>query len=758
MHRILLCPLLAAALLRDGVAEPANPTARQRAFQEQTLRMLPKSKPWEEWLAQSGERAPDFDALPDRPFLPETLRFEDGRTVGTRSQWRVRREELLDLLQHHLFGRLPPPPGNVRVAERRTTEEGSLRVEKIILQFGPQQQARLHLELILPKGRGPHPVFVTQDNHRSWALIAASRGYIGCVYAGSDSNDDTGAFVPLWPDYDWAKLARRAWAASRCVDYLYTRPEVDRARIAITGHSRNGKLSLIAAATDERFTAVISSSSGTGGACSYRLFSAPHFGEDLELMTRVFPDWLHPRARFFAGREHKLPVDQHQLLACIAPRPCLISSALNDNCESLWSLEHVHRAARQVYGFLGKASALELRYRPQTHETKAGDIERYLDWLDTRFGRGTYAVANPPIYPTYADWQATSGEKIRPKDFPERGIADLLTGQGEERIETSGQWAAKRQDLLRRIEWGLGESPPRARGQMGSYGQERAHVAMMLSREKLPAGIEKLPLNFGNYVAGDLYFRAGATNAGNKRPAVIWLHPSPNARGYVPAYPRGEAIHLMLARQGFVVFVFDQIGNGNRIEEGTHFYRRYPRWSLLGATVADTRAAVDALQACAFVEPAGIFVLGYATGGMAALHAAALDDRIAGAVSIAGFTPMRLDTAEKGTGGVARWAQWLPLQPRLGAFVGAEARIPYDYHEVLAAIAPRPVLVVTPQADNQSTPAEVRQCVGEARKAYALLNAEDRIVFEEFDGYNRFSPALKQQAVARLKSLFNVQP
>jgi hypothetical protein len=143
---------------------------------------------------------------------------------------------------------------------------------------------------------------------------------------------------------------------------------------------------------------------------------------------------------------------------------------------------------------------------------------------------------------------------------------------------------------------------------------------------------------------------------------------------------------------------------------------------------------------------------------MAALHAAALDDRIAGAVSIAGFTPMRLDTAEKVTGGVARWAQWLPLQPRLGAFVGAEARIPYDYHEVLAAIAPRPVLVVTPQVDNQSTPANVRQCVEEARKAYALLNAEDRIVFEEFDGYNHFSPALKQQAVARLKSLFNVQP
>ncbi len=627
-----------------------------------------------------------------------------------------------------------------------------------MLQFGPQQQARLHLELILPRGRGPHPVFVTQDNHRNWALIAASRGYIGCVYAGADSNDDTGAFISLWPDYDWAKLARRAWAASRCVDYLYTRPEVDRARIAITGHSRNGKLSLIAAATDERFTAVISSSSGTGGACSYRLFSAVHFGEDLELMTRIFPDWLHPRARFFAGREQKLPVDQHQLLACIAPRPCLISSALNDNCESIWSVEHVYRAARQAYAFLGNANALELRYRPQTHETKAGDVEGYLDWLDTQFGRGSYAAANPPIYPTYADWQAASGEKIRPKDFPERGIADLLVGEGGGRIVTAAQWAGKRPDVVRRIEWGLGEAPPRVRGRVSSYGQERAHVAMMLSREKLPTGIEKAGLAFGNYVAGDLYFRAGATNEAKRSPVVIWLHPGPNARGYVPAYPRGEAIQVTLAREGFVVFAFDQIGNGNRIEESTQFFQRYPHWSLLGATVADTRAAVDALQACEYVDPKRIFVLGYATGGMAALHAAALDDRIAGAVSIAGFTPMRLETAEKGTGGVARWAQWLPLQPRLGAFVGAEARIPYDYHEVLAAIAPRPVLVVTPRVDNQSTLADVRQCVGEAGKAFALLNASDRIVLEEYDGYNQFSPALKQQAVARLKSMVNALP
>lgn len=132
-------------------------------------------------------------------------------------------------------------------------------------------------------------------------MIAASRGYIGCVYAGADSRDDTDAFIPLYPQHDWGKLARRAWAASRCIDYLVTLPLVDPAKIALTGHSRNGKLSLIAAALDERITATISSSAGAGGPCPWRHFSEAQFGEGIELMTRAFPDWFHPRLRFSRG-------------------------------------------------------------------------------------------------------------------------------------------------------------------------------------------------------------------------------------------------------------------------------------------------------------------------------------------------------------------------------------------------------------------------------------------------------------------------
>ena len=143
----------------------------------------------------------------------------------------------------------------------------------VTLEFGPGFAAKLHLEIIVPKGAGPFPVFMTQDTHRRWALVAVSRGYIGCVYAGADSRDDSESWRSVWPGSDWTKLTRRAWAGSRCIDYLHTLPFVDTNKIALAGHSRNGKTALIAAAFDPRVNAVISSSSGAGGVCSYRFFS-----------------------------------------------------------------------------------------------------------------------------------------------------------------------------------------------------------------------------------------------------------------------------------------------------------------------------------------------------------------------------------------------------------------------------------------------------------------------------------------------------
>jgi hypothetical protein len=139
-------------------------------------------------------------------------------------------------------------------------------------------------------------------------------------------------------------------------------------------------------------------------------------------------------------------------------------------------------------------------------------------------------------------------------------------------------------------------------------------------------------------------------------------------------------------------------------------------------------------------------------GATVGLYSAALDPRIAGVVSICGFTPMRTDTLARGTGGVARYSHERDLMPRLGFFVGHEAQIPYDFHELLGLIAPRPMLVVQPQLDRDATPADVESAVNEAKKVYALYSASDKLRFHQPWDYSRLPNQLQDQVIDWMKS------
>jgi hypothetical protein len=119
------------------------------------------------------------------------------------------------------------------------------------------------------------------------------------------------------------------------------------------------------------------------------------------------------------------------------------------------------------------------------------------------------------------------------------------------------------------------------------------------------------------------------------------------------------------------------------------------------------------------------------------LYAAALDPRVKGVVSISGFTPMRTDTADRGTGGIARYSYERGLIPRLGFFVGHEAQLPYDFDDVLSLIAPRPVLVVQPELDRDATPADVHAAVSQASHVYAAYSSNANLELYEPWDYNR---------------------
>ena len=158
------------------------------------------------------------------------------------------------------------------------------------LEFGPEHRAVLRVQLMIPPGNGPFPVFLTNyPRNRPWVATAVRRGYIGCIYFATDpiygNPDDSDNFIDVYPEYDFSCLARWAWAGMRAVDYLYTLPEVDKRKIAISGHSRNGKQALLAAAFDERIAAVIPSSGNTGEGNPWRYTTDMFENESLERIT-----------------------------------------------------------------------------------------------------------------------------------------------------------------------------------------------------------------------------------------------------------------------------------------------------------------------------------------------------------------------------------------------------------------------------------------------------------------------------------------
>ncbi|EON77955.1 hypothetical protein ADIS_1494 [Lunatimonas lonarensis] len=730
-----------------------TPAQRPRDVFASFVRLSAKDSTWEAWQARTGELPPNFDRMPSIPLLPNPLVWKEGEQnipITNLSQWHSQREWIKENVKTLFSGTFPDPPVRITSTVLEERMESSIRVQRIELRFGNHKDAKLNIEVFTPTGEGPFPVFMSQWNHRGWVQIAVRRGYMGVIYAGADEWDDTVLYQEIYPDYDWTALMTRAWGASRVVDYLYTLPEVDRSKIALTGHSRNGKLSLLAGAFDPRFAAIISSSAGTGGEIPYRYTDERHENESLDYLNSIRPQWFHPRLRFYNGREHKLPIDQNSLMALIAPNALLLSSSIREaGGGDPWAIEQNYLSVKTVYCFLGVPDRIGLRFRDGGHGVAARDLESYVDWLDIQFGRSQKTWQNNLYYPFSFDlWAANQTKQVDPMDFPVIAPSyPPLLGS----LSDKSDWERRKPEVRQRLQWLLGSTPPGVSAAPTTDLSDRVdYMDELIQRPNPKNGIRKNLAPYramGDYQYAALYLPADENGdlrmMGEERfPVIVWSHKYINT-GFDRLL---NPLITAFLEKGIAVLVFDQLGYGSRIEEGTEFYDRYPEWSKMGKMITDTQAAIDALQQIPLIDPSHIFLGGYSLGGTISLLTAALDDRVAGVATASGFTPWRNANIGQSYEGIRAFSHLYGLMPKLGYFLGNEQRIPIDFPEIIASIAPRPLLFITPEMDRHADLTAISQAVRLANQVHRLYGP-NRIHHEIPNTFGQFTSIQQQYLV-----------
>ncbi|MCU0878683.1 MAG: acetylxylan esterase, partial [Pirellulaceae bacterium] len=356
-----------------------------------------------------------YPADPEMPAyeLPEVLKLNSGEPVTTAEAWQQeRRSEVLELFRRHVYGRVPATKYQqtfhvVHEDAKALGGAATLRQVEIRIAKGEKSLA-IRVNLFVPNGaKQPVPAFVlicnrgaeNIDANRGAENIDATRatksefwpveegiarGYAMAAFLNADVDPDKhdefqngihGLLdeVPRGDDA-WGTIAAWAWGASRVLDYLLTVPEINPKQIGVIGHSRGGKTALWAAAEDERFAMAVSNDSGCGGASlSRRRFKGR---EQVARITTAFPHWFCAKFKTYAEREDELPIDQHQLIALIAPRAVAVGSASED----VWAdprgefLSVVHAAP--VYKLLGH-DALETSEMPPIGSAIHGDRMHY---------------------------------------------------------------------------------------------------------------------------------------------------------------------------------------------------------------------------------------------------------------------------------------------------------------------------------------------------------------------------------------------
>ncbi len=368
--------------------------------------------------------------------LPDALIDNAGNAVG-RDEWAAyRRAEVLRLFEEAVYGSTPEKQLTVRYEVIETDLEalGGRATRKQIAAFLGEHEYRLDILIYVPnEAEKPVPGFVglnfsgnhtvsadpeiiqraDQDKERGskasrWELqMIIDHGYaLATVHRDQVDPDNyqhdfTDGIHPLFyaegqikpAPTEWGSIGAWAWSLSRVLDYLETDELIDAKRMAVIGHSRLGKTALWAGAKDTRFALVISNNSGCGGAALYRRC----YGERIHHMIKPIGYWFCTNHHQYQQREHELPVDQHMLMALIAPRPLYVASATEDRWADPKGEFLAAKYASPVYELYDKP-ALSSHDMPQPdepvhttigyhlrtgkHDVTAYDWRQYLEFAD----------------------------------------------------------------------------------------------------------------------------------------------------------------------------------------------------------------------------------------------------------------------------------------------------------------------------------------------------------------------------------------
>ncbi len=319
---------------------------------------------------------------------------------------------------------------------------------------------------------------------------------------------------------------------------------------------------------------------------------------------------------------------------------------------------------------------------------------------------------------------------IKANDYDHKNVMVLRDSSGSmAQITTPLQMGLRRQQILEGISLAMGNLPGSDRRvpldlQVLATEKGDGYLRKKISFATEPG--DRVPawlLIPDELVAGGLTPDEQATAkvlAATKAPAMLCLHQTTGIGKDEPAGLGGlENLHYAheLAKRGFVCLVPDYPSFGEYPYDFKVQGQHYGSGSM--KAIWNNIRAVDVLETLPEVDPNRIGCIGHSLGGHNTLFTAAFDVRIRVAVTSCGFTAYH----DYYKGDLAGWTSDRYM-PRIRDVYGNNPdRIPFDFHEIFAAIAPRSIFVNAPVGDNNFDNPGVRKVVAEAEKAYQVYGA-----------------------------------